>query len=127
VLAGPPPRLERRAPPIAIPDAPVEFDDRTPPPIVLPIAPPPDDTLALCGHPAAARITAELSARFGQPGLRSLTIDLDGAELLDDDLAPVLRRARAAARTAGIGVAIRATRAGARRWLSRHGLDEDPA
>jgi hypothetical protein len=89
--------------------------------------PPADDTLALHGHPAAARVTAELSARLALPGLRSLTVDLDGADLLGDDLAPVLRRARAAARTAGIALWMRATRAGARRWLSRHGLDEEAA
>jgi anti-anti-sigma regulatory factor len=102
-------------------------DDRTPPPIMLPLVPPPDDTLALHGQPGAARVTAELSARLAQPGLRSLTIDLDGADLLGDDLAPVLRRARAAARAAGISLAVRATRTGARRWLGRHGLDEDRA
>jgi len=102
-------------------------DDRTPPPILLPLAPPLDDTLALHGQPAAGRVTAELSARLAQLGLRSLTIDLDGADLLGDDLAPVLRRARAAARAAGIALAVRATRTGARRWLGRHGLDEDPA
>jgi chemotaxis protein methyltransferase CheR len=88
-------------------------------------APPPDETIDLRGQPAAARVTAELSARFAQPGLRSLTIDLDGADLLGDELAPVLRRARAAARTAGIALVVCATRAGARRWLSRHGLDEE--
>jgi hypothetical protein len=54
-----------------------------------------------------------------------LTVDLDGAELLGDDLAPVLRRARAAAGTAGIALVVRATRAGARRWMARHGLDEE--
>jgi chemotaxis protein methyltransferase CheR len=85
------------------------------------------DSIALYGQPDAPRVTAELSARLAQPGLRALTIDLDGADLLGDDLAPVLRRARAAARTAGIALVVRATRAGARRWLARHGLDEEAA
>jgi chemotaxis methyl-accepting protein methylase len=102
-------------------------DDRTPPPIVFRPEPPADDEIALRGHPAAPRVTAELSARLAQPGLRCLTIDLDGADLLGDDLAPVLRRARAAARTAEITLVVRATRAGARRWLARHGLDEEAA
>jgi hypothetical protein len=117
--------------PVAAPDrrsAPMVIDDdRTPPPIVLPREPPPDDTLVLRGHPVSARVTAELSARLAQPGLRSLTIDLDGADLLGDELAPVLRRARAAAHTAGIALAVRATRPGVRRWLARHGLDEEAA
>jgi chemotaxis protein methyltransferase CheR len=104
-----------------------EPDDRTPPPIVFSFAPPADDTLVLRGHPAAALVTAELSARLAQHGVRSLTVDLDGAELLDDDLAPVLRRARAAARTAGIFLVLRATRTGARRWLARHDLEDDHA
>jgi chemotaxis protein methyltransferase CheR len=112
---------DRRSAPIPVPD------DRTPPPIMFAPEPPADDAIALRGHPAAARVTAELSARLAQPGLRSLTIDLDGADLLGDDLAPVLRRARAAARTAGIALVVRATRAGARRWLARHGLDEEAA
>ena len=115
------PAADRRSAPLAVPD------DRTPPPIVFAPAPPADDAIELRGHPAAARVTAELSARFAQPGLRSLTIDLDGADLLGDDLAPVLRRARAAARAAGIALVVRATRAGARRWLARHGLDEEAA
>jgi chemotaxis protein methyltransferase CheR len=102
-------------------------DDRTPPPILLSAAPPAHDELILRGHPTATRVIAELSARLAQPGLRSLTIDLDGADLIEDDLAPVLRRARAAAHTAGIELAVRATRAGVRRWLVRHGLDGEAA
>ncbi|HEX4418093.1 MAG TPA: CheR family methyltransferase [Kofleriaceae bacterium] len=110
---------------LALPLAPA--DDRTPPPIRFTLEPPADDTLVLRGHAAAALVTAELSARLAQRGLRSLTIDLDGADLLGDDLAPVLRRARAAARTAGILLIVRATRTGGRRWLARHSLDEDVA
>jgi hypothetical protein len=51
-------------------------------------------------------------------------IDLDAAELLADELAPVLRRARAAARAAHVELALRATRSGTRRWLARHGLED---
>jgi hypothetical protein len=54
-----------------------------------------------------------------------LTVDLDRADLLGDDLAPVFRRARAAARSAGGDLFLRATRTGAKRWLARHGLDEE--
>ncbi len=99
-------------------------DDRTPPPIVFPLDPPADDTLALYGRPSAAQLTAEISARLALPGLERLTIDLDGTELLDDELARVLHRARAAAAAAGIDFDVRATRPGPRRWLARHGLDE---
>ncbi|HSS02768.1 MAG TPA: CheR family methyltransferase, partial [Kofleriaceae bacterium] len=102
-------------------------DDRTPPPVLLTSAPPAHDELILRGHPVAARVIAELSARLAQPGLRSLTIDLDGADLIEDDLAPVLRRARAAAHTAGIDLSVRATRPGVRRWLARHGFDGEAA
>jgi len=115
------PQPAARAVPVAV------LNDRTPPPIAFPAQSPADDTLALHGQPVAVRVTAELSARFAQPGLRSLTIDLDGAELIGDDLAPVLRRARAAARAAGIALRVRATRTGARRWLGRHGLDGETA
>jgi len=118
---APVPVNDRRSGPIAVPD------DRTPPPIFFTPEPPADDTLDLRGHPVAARVTAELSARIAQPRLRSLTVDLDGADLLSDDLAPVLRRARAAARTAGIALVVRATRPGARRWLARQGIDEEAA
>ncbi|HEX3759904.1 MAG TPA: CheR family methyltransferase [Kofleriaceae bacterium] len=97
-------------------------EDRTPPPIVFPPVPPANDTLALFGRPSAVQLTAEISTRLALPGLRSLTIDVDGAELLDDELAPVLRRARAAAWTAGIEFGVSATRTGALRWIARHGL-----
>jgi chemotaxis methyl-accepting protein methylase/anti-anti-sigma regulatory factor len=119
----PAPVSDRRSAPIVLPRS----DQRTPPPIRFAPTPPADDVIALRGSPAAAHVTAELSARFAIPGLRTLAIDLDGAELLGDDLAPVLRRAAAAARTAGIALVLRATRTGARRWLARHGLDEDLA
>jgi chemotaxis protein methyltransferase CheR len=99
---------------------------RTPPPILIPPTPPTEDTLVLRGHPSARIVTAELMARLGITGLKTLVVDLDSAELLGDELAPVLRRARAAARAAHVELAIRATRTGAKRWLARHELDEEP-
>jgi len=117
------PRLvpaDRTPPPITVPR------DRTPPPIAVALAGAEelsiDDKLALHGRPTAADLIAEISARLTLPGLRSLTIDLDRAELLEDDLVRVLRRARAAAWTARIHLRVHATRKGALRWLARHGF-----
>lgn len=102
---------------------PVDHDrDHTPPPRMIPRAPPPEDVLVLRGHPDARSLIADLTARLGMAGLVRLVIDLDGCELLGDELAPVLRRARAAAEAAGIALALRTTRAGTRRWLARHAL-----
>ena len=121
--APPAAATDRRSAPLALP-ADRGPDERTPPPIVFPPEPPPDDTIALYGRPSAAQLTAEILARLALPGLTWLTIDVDGVELLDDELARVLHRARAAATAAGIGFDVRATRPGPRRWLARHGLDE---
>ncbi len=99
----------------------------TPLPLRLPSAPPPEDVLVLRGQPSARALAADLTVRLGLPGLRALTLDLDGAELLADDLAPVLRRAASAAGTAGVALVLRATRPGARRWLARHQLDSGGA
>jgi chemotaxis methyl-accepting protein methylase len=119
------PQADASAPPkAASPIFVLSPDDRTPPPMRFPPAPPTDDTLALRGTPNALRVSAELSARFAVAGLARLVIDLDPAELLGDELAPVLRRARAAARAAGVELELRATRPGAKRWLSRHELPE---
>jgi chemotaxis protein methyltransferase CheR len=134
-VAAPSPAAERRSSPSAPaprgsprpelrPGRSGDPGDRTPPPIVFPPEPPADDTIALYGQPSAAQLTAEISARLAQPGLRSLTIDVDGAELLDDELVPVLRRARAAAWTAEIELSVQATRPGALRWIARHGFAE---
>ena len=98
----------------------------TPPPTRIPSTPV-ADTLALRGEPSARHVTAELTARLAIAGLRELIVDLDGADLLADELAPVLRRARAAAEAAHVALVLRATRPGARRWLARHGLEEDGA
>ena len=121
-----PPPERRPAPAPALLPAPGTTVARTPPAVRFTAAPL-DDVIALRGNPAAAHVTRQLSARFATPGVRTVAIDLDGAELLGDDLAPVLRRAGAAARTAGISLVLRATRTGARRWLARHGLDGDIA
>jgi chemotaxis protein methyltransferase CheR len=103
----------------------LEMTELTPPPTRIPILPPPDDVLVLAGRPNARELAAVLSARLAAVGLRRLVIDLDPAELLDDELAPVLARARAAARAAYVELVLRASRAGTRRWLSRHALDSD--
>jgi chemotaxis protein methyltransferase CheR len=87
-----------------------------PPPVVI-------EVLSLAGSPDPAQVTAAIADRFAHDGLQSLVIDLDAAELLPDALAIVLRRARAAADSAGIELVLRATRAGAKRWLSRHHLE----
>lgn len=127
---------ERRSAPVVVPDASPLPDprsppssaseDRTPPPIRFIPDPPRGDRLALHGRPSAAQLTAEISARLALPGLEQLIIDADGAELLDDELARVLHRARAAAAAAGIDFCVRAARPGHRRWLARHGLDHRP-
>ena len=100
------------------------------PPAGVPVVATPEpharrDVFVLAGTPSAATLVTELTARLKNPGLERLTIDLDAAELLGDDLVPVLRRARAAAGAAGVELVLRATRTGARRWLSRHGFEED--
>lgn len=69
-----------------------------------------------------AGLAAEVRAALGAPGLRSLTIDLDAVDYLEDSVAPVLRRAGAAAQAAGIALSLRATRPGPQRWLRRNGL-----
>ena len=94
----------------------------TPPPVRIPVVPT-EDTLVLRGEPAARHVTAELTARLGIAGLQRLVVDLDAADLLDDALAQVFRRARAAATAAHVALELRATRPGTRRWLARHGLE----
>ena len=74
------------------------------------------------GSPDPGTLTAELSSRLGAEHLR-LVVDLDGAELLADELAPVLRRAMAAGRAAGVELELRATKPGCKRWLARHKLE----
>ncbi len=55
---------------------------------------------------------------------RRVTIDLDGADYLDDDAGAILRRACSAARAAGVEVVLVAERQATRRWLSRSGATE---
>jgi chemotaxis protein methyltransferase CheR len=98
----------------------------TPPPTRIPLAPPTEDVLVLRGEPAARQVTAELTARLGIAGLQKLVVDLDAADMLADELAQVFRRARAAAEAAHVALVLRTTRAGTRRWLARHGLEETP-
>ena len=74
------------------------------------------------GAPDPARLTSELSQRLAVSHLR-LVVDLDGAELLADELAPVFRRAIAAAHAANVELELRATKPGTRRWLARHRLE----
>jgi anti-anti-sigma regulatory factor len=71
----------------------------------------------------AAALSAELGAALRAPGLSALTVDLDAATYLEDDAAPVLRRACAVASAGGIELSLRATRPGAKRWLRRNGFD----
>jgi chemotaxis protein methyltransferase CheR len=83
--------------------------------------------LALRGrYDSAERLARELRAVMAG-GHGRVVVDLDGAELLDDGAAAVLRRAQSAARAAGTDLQVRAVRPGARRWLRRHGLDLDGA
>lgn len=67
-----------------------------------------------------ARLSTDLGAALASPGLATLTVDLDAAELLVDEMAPVLKRAQAAARAAGIELTLRATREAPKRWLRRN-------
>lgn len=114
----------RRTPPTGVPA--VDSTARRTPLISVPVAASAADDILLVftGAPDAAEVTNLLGERLAIRGLRRLTIDLDAAVMLDDALAPVIRRACAAARGAGVAIVIRATRTGAKRWVSRHALDE---
>ena len=76
-----------------------------PPPPGLPRRPRRADEAVLRARAAAPTrraLTTSIGEQLAATGLRRLTIDLDGAELLGDDLAPVLRRRARPARAAGI-------------------------
>jgi chemotaxis protein methyltransferase CheR len=77
-------------------------------------------------YDSSERLASELRAAMAG-GHGRVVVDLDGAELLDEDAAAVLRRAQRAARAAGTDLQMRAVKPGARRWLRRHGLDRDGA
>ncbi len=81
--------------------------------------------LALSGQPNPQELFALISQRLSLPDIERLVIDLDSAQMLSDDLAPVLKRARAAASAEDVAVDLVATKPGTKRWLSRHGLSED--
>lgn len=72
--------------------------------------------------PEPGALAAEIRGALAAQGLGTLTIDLDGADFLEDAIAPVLRRAVAAAQAAGIEMLLQATRPGPQRWLRRNGL-----
>lgn len=81
--------------------------------------------LPLAGQPNAQQLAQLIGDRLSAPNIERLVIDLDAAEMLSDDLAPVLRRARAAATAEDVALDLIATKPGTKRWLSRHGLVED--
>jgi hypothetical protein len=72
------------------------------------------------GEPDA--LASEIRRALRAPGLTRLTVDLDDAEFIEDDFAPVLHRAVALAEARGIVLELRATRPGAQRWLRRNRL-----
>lgn len=104
VLSAPPrgTPLPRKLPPITAEEAVVELRGR---------------------YDGTQRLSREVSAAMAGP-YRRVVIDLDGAEYLSDDAAAVLKRARSAARAAGVELIIVAERAGTKRWLTRSGLEE---
>lgn len=111
-----PKRVAVRTPAVGIPAVPVNvWREPTSPRIVA------YDVLRVTGSPAPAALTAELSHALAAQHLR-LVVDLDGAELLADELAPVFRRAIAAANAANVELDLRATKPGVKRWLARHKL-----
>ena len=119
-------RVALRTPPSGVPAAmpaaksePNQWREPTSPRIVA------YDVYRVTGAPDPAQLTAELSSRLAVQHLR-LVVDLDGAELLADELAPVFRRAIAAARTHGVELELRATKPGTKRWLVRHKLEDAP-
>ncbi len=72
----------------------------------------------------ANALATEIRARLKGAQLLNLTVDLDGADYLDDDVASVFKRAKTAAEAAGIALVLFATRPGPQRWLRRNGLWE---
>ncbi|MFN0253301.1 MAG: CheR family methyltransferase [Kofleriaceae bacterium] len=81
--------------------------------------------LALAGQPSPQQLSAMIGERLSLPNIERLVIELDSAEMLSDELAPVLRRARAASTQENVVIEFVATKPGTKRWLSRHGLSED--
>ncbi|HTM22276.1 MAG TPA: protein-glutamate O-methyltransferase CheR [Kofleriaceae bacterium] len=100
----------------------------TPNPTPVPRSPTPPPTSAVVRlrgrYDDDDRLARELAAALSGAHT-SVTIDLDHADYLGDGAAAVLRRARSAARAAGVTVTLTATRPGPLRWLKRAGLDTD--
>lgn len=75
-------------------------------------------------YDGCGRLAAELSdAMAGEP--TDVTVYLDNAQMLDDRVAPILRRAQSAARATNVRFFLNAHRPGTVRWLRRHGLQSD--
>jgi chemotaxis protein methyltransferase CheR len=116
-------RRTQRAPTPVI-GVPIRPTPPRPSPPLVERTPPPQrhGVIELRGTCDPVALAGDIAKQLATPGLARLTIDLDGADLIPDDVAPVLRRAR----TAGVAIELRATRAGAQRWLRRHDLDGAP-
>lgn len=82
--------------------------------------------ITLTGQPNPQELSVLLAERLAHPDIERLVIDLDTAELLADELVPVLRRVRAAGTAEDVTVEIVATKPNTRRWLSRHNLADVP-
>jgi hypothetical protein len=107
----------RRTPPVGVPA-------RAPTPPPMPAVKPPEEAcLRIVRDCDPARLAADLAAVLASHVAR-LVVDLDDADFIPDEVATTLRRARAAARAAGITLVLRATRPGPMRWVRRHGLED---
>ncbi|HTJ42084.1 MAG TPA: protein-glutamate O-methyltransferase CheR [Kofleriaceae bacterium] len=121
------PARQRRITPISIPvplPVPGSKSEPTRSPTPTPTPTPPTTTTVSVTDPEL--LSGEVTKALARPGIEKLTIDLDRAPFLTDEVAPVLRRARAAAEASGIALAIIATKPGAQRWLRRHKLEGVP-
>jgi len=111
---------------------------RTPMATPLPAPPPAPRQTPLFGGVEVEEAVLELRGRYDDGerlgrelaavlsgSYRRVTIDLDGADYLDDAAGQVLRRACSAARAAGVEVVLVAERQATRRWLARSGAGEE--
>jgi chemotaxis protein methyltransferase CheR len=97
-----------------------------PRPVTVPPAglTPEEATVELRGrYDDGARLADELAEAIRGP-YHTVIVELDGADYLGDEAAAVLRRARSAARAAGVTFTLVADRAGTQRWLRRSGLED---
>jgi chemotaxis protein methyltransferase CheR len=117
------PRVERTPPAQRVDDG-----RKTPPPLrptpPPQLAPPEEAVIAIRGAADIARITQEIMDALRGHRVRRVVVDLDQATMIPDDVAAVIKRARAASAAEGVELVVRATKPGASRWLRRHGLDE---